>query len=301
MDPVEALRRCGGRATWAQLNSLEVRKRDLAAAVSDETLVRSRLGHYRLASLDTDLDTAISLSATLARRSAANHYDLKVWTAPEKPEVIVPRNRKVPRSHQQHAITTWRDLPRDTIKNGVTTPFRTVLDCALDLPFTESLAVADSALRDRFISNDQLTRAVGQLRGPRVGRARLVAQHASGLAANPFESATRALAIESGLNVRPQVQLTEVGVWGLVDLIDESRRLVIEAESFEFHAERKGFRKDVRRYSTFAVFGWTVIRFTWEDVTFHPDYVRWALESFRRRVDAGLTPTPPPALPRMWA
>lgn len=40
---------------------------------------------------------------------------------------------------------------------------RTVLDCAAQLPFDEALAVADSALRDRTVTKEELARAVATL------------------------------------------------------------------------------------------------------------------------------------------
>lgn len=120
------------------------------------------------------------------------------------------------------------------------------------------------------------------------------------MAANVFESTLRAIALEAGLDVTPQTQVTDSGLFAMVDLADEGRRLVIEAESFEFHAGRRSFRRDVRRYTELAVFGWTVLRFTWEDVTLQPHYVRWALESWRRWHDLGTRVGAPPAhLPRL--
>ena len=106
--------------------------------------------------------------------------------------------------------------------------------------------------------------------------------------ANPLESCLRAIALDAGLDVVPQLQITQKGVFAMVDLADEGRRLVIEAEGFEHHGTRRGFRKDVRRYTELTVLGWTVLRFTWEDVMLQPGYVRWALESWRRAQDGHL-------------
>ncbi|MFX0537538.1 DUF559 domain-containing protein [Ornithinimicrobium sp. Y1847] len=295
MDPVEALRCCGGSATLRQLRALRVTKKDLKAARLSKTITVPRRGRYHLAELKEAPAIAHELTATLSHRSAAIALGLPVATTPEKPEVTVRRNRKLLKSDQKRVSVTWRDLPQSDVKNGITTPLRTVLDCARDLPFTEALAVADSALREKLISHEQLTRAAAQLRGPGCRAARLVARHANELAAGPFESVLRALAIEAGLDVRPQVHLTENGVWAMVDLLNEELRLVIEAESFEHHATRKGFRKDVRRYTQFVVFGWAVLRFTWEDVMLQPEYVRWALRSWRLRVTSGQMPTHPPS------
>jgi very-short-patch-repair endonuclease len=59
--------------------------------------------------------------------------------------------------------------------------------------------------------------------------------------------------------------------------MDRRLRLVLEAESFEFHADSESFGRDVRRYTGFARLGWTVVRFTWKEVMFDPDYVRAVL------------------------
>lgn len=300
MDPIEAVRRCGGRASIRQLRAAGVRHRDLHAAVRDGHLVRSRRGRYRLADLAMHLDVAIELTATLSHRSAALHHGLEVATAPELPEVMVRRNRNLTDDQRRRATVRWRDLPPEAVHEGVTTVIRTVLDCARDLPFTEALAVADAALRRDLVDVDRLRAAAAEERGPGAPAARRVALAADGMAANPFESALRALALDAGLQVQPQVQVTASGLFAMVDLADEGRRLVVEAESFEFHATRRGFRKDVRRYSELVVFGWTVLRFTWEDVMFQPGYVRWALESWRRSHDAGArVPAPPAHLPRL--
>jgi very-short-patch-repair endonuclease len=49
---------------------------------------------------------------------------------------------------------------------------------------------------------------------------------------------------------------------------------VIEADSFEWHGKRSALASDCRRYNRFVVRGWLVLRFSWEDVMFHPDQVR---------------------------
>ncbi|HSV39758.1 MAG TPA: hypothetical protein VLI04_13455, partial [Nocardioidaceae bacterium] len=43
---------------------------------------------------------------------------------------------------------------------------------------------------------------------------------------------------------------------------------------------RGSLRNDCRRYTALAIRGWTVLRFAWEDVMLHPDYVRLALLGF---------------------
>ena len=55
------------------------------------------------------------------------------------------------------------------------------------------------------------------------------------------------------------------------------RRIVIECDSWQWHGDRKGFLKDVRRYTLLVADGWTVLRFTWDDVMLGPAWVREVL------------------------
>lgn len=166
----------------------------------------------------------------------------------------------------------------------MTDPVQTVLDCARDLPFDEALAVADSALRSGLVERRSLVEAAA--RSPRTGRSRVlrVVHAADGRAANPFESALRAIALDvPGLAVEPQVTLGlaeadgVVVVLGRADLVDASLGLVVEAESWEFHGDRGAFDRDVRRYTSMVRAGWRVVRFVWADVMHDPDHVRAVL------------------------
>ena len=108
VDPVEAVRRCGGRASVAQLRRLGVRPRRLSEAVRTGSLTRTRRGRYRLSALDAQLDVAIGLTATLSHRSAALHHGLAVASAPDPPEVTVRRNRRLSQEQQALVSATFR-------------------------------------------------------------------------------------------------------------------------------------------------------------------------------------------------
>lgn len=191
--------------------------------------------------------------------------------------MIVPRNRKVEQARRRGVALRWRDLPDDDVEGElVTGKVRTVIDCARDLPFPESLAVADSALRDGVV-HDDLIHAAERIATRGRAKALRVALAADARAANPFESVLRGLAIESGLSCEPQLEIADRGLFARPDLVVVDRRLVIEADSFEFHGSRKALHRDCRRYTAMSLRGWTVIRFSWEDVFLHTDYVRECL------------------------
>ena len=100
-------------------------------------------------------------------------------------------------------------------------------------------------------------------------------------AANPFESGLRAVAHGvAGLDVVPQVSLRAAGTFlGRPDLVDERLGIVLEADSFAWHGDRQALARDARRYNLFAVNGWLVLRFTWDDVVLHPREVEVVLRA----------------------
>ena len=214
-----------------------------------------------------------------SHRSAAEHYELPVLVEPSRTEVIVPRGRRLLRSGRKVTMRR-RDLTDRERRNGVTDPLRTVLDCAADLPFAEALAIADSALRSAkdtpsLVARSQLIEGLGSVARRSLGRARRVIEAADGRAANPFESAVRALALDvPGLTVEPQVTIVVDGTELRVDLADRSLRIVIEADSYAWHSSRMAFSRDCDRYSSLIADDWLVLRLTWRAVMLHPERTR---------------------------
>jgi len=197
--------------------------------------------------------------------------------------VTVPRNRKVEAWRRRGVNLKWRELDEDDVWNGQTRAGRTVMDCAKDHPFDEALTVADSALRHGNVTAGLLRILAEQV--PTVGRPQCirVAREANGLAANPFESVLRAIALDvPGIDMRPQVSIEDDGFVGRPDLVDVERRIVAEADSFEFHGRRSALKRDCERYTALALRGWLVLRFSWESVMFEPAYVA---DCFRRAAE----------------
>lgn len=115
-----------------------------------------------------------------------------------------------------------------------------------------------------------------------------MAEHADGRAANPFESVLRAIASGvAGLSVVPQLWISGIGQ---PDLVDERLRLVLEADSVEFHGRRIALRKDCERYNALVVEGWLVLRFAWEHVIHDPEYVRRVITGVVLLLSGGAQP-----------
>lgn len=230
-------------------------------------------GRYSLPALPPARQAAVRLSGVVSHLSAATEYRLPLLLPPLKASVTVAPNR--PTCREPLVTLHWLRLEGRDVVNGVTTPLRTVMDCAATLPFAEALAVADGALRLALIHPDSLVVAARGRRGAGAPAVRRVADHADARAANPFESALRALALDAGCTgFEPQVPIGISGGRVRVDLGDVEHRVVLEADSFEWHGDRAALRKDCRRYDELVRAGWRVLRFAWEDVMFDQEWVK---------------------------
>ena len=285
MSPVaEELRRLGGVATRRQLLRV-CTQHALADALRTGEIVRPARGRYVLREVDAARAAAHAVTGVLCLTSAALHHGWAVKAPPELPQVALPRNRNVdPTRTAKIEVKRMRFGP-DDVADGVTTPDRTLVDCLRMLPFDEALAITDSALRSGY-RKERLMALVRDARGPGAARMRMIAALATAESANPFESVLRAIALAvPRLAVRPQVSIHRAGAGviggghflGRPDLVDEHLRIILEADSFEWHGDRAALRSDARRYNRFVVNGWLVLRFSWEDVMFHPDEVKAVL------------------------
>lgn len=275
MSVVEWLRELGGVARRRALLRL-VDRGELERAVEAGEVVRDARGLYALPEADAAARAANQLGGVLCLTSAALRHGWAVKTLPTRPHVLVSRGRKVdPR--QRVAFVHRGELTADRVDGLCTSVELTLEQCMRRLPFDEALAVADSARREG-VPAGVLERIAEEARGPGAPRIRRVAREASPRAANPFESALRAIALDvPGLAVRPQVLISDGDFAVRPDLVDEKLRIVLEADSFEWHGSRSALASDARRYNMLVANGWIVLRFSYEDVMFHPDEVRRVL------------------------
>ncbi len=275
MHPVDLLQRSGGVAGPVLLRACG--RRAVEQAVDAGLVTRVGRGRFALPVVAASIGVAHGLSGVLSHLSAARFWGWEVASPVGPVEVVVPRSRH-PRTTS--ALVRRRELPAtDVVGPGVTSPVRTVLDVATDHPFEDAVAVADSALRSGRVTHDELTAAA--LASPTRGRARRwrVARVADPRADNQFESVLRALALEAGLHVVPQVSLFTGRRWVRPDLLDEKRGLALEAESFTWHGQRVQLMKDCRKYNDLALMGLTTVRFAWEHVMVERAYARSVLRA----------------------
>ena len=59
----------------------------------------------------------------------------------------------------------------------------------------------------------------------------------------------------------------------VVDVAFPKQRVAIEVDGWAFHSDQKTFHNDRKRQNRIALSGWQVLRFTWLDLTEHPQRV----------------------------
>lgn len=264
----------GGVATRGMLERLTSRAA-LAAALANGDLVKVNRGRYAVPGVHDGTQLALTVTGHVCLVSAALAHGWKVKAVPPLPQIAVPKDRRIPADVRSRMEVTWVDLEDGRIE-GLATDARTTLEmCGRRLPFDEALAIADSALRDGFAQED-LRVLAESAKGPGSARLRRVAARADGRAANPFESVLRAISLDvPRLEVEPHVRIRgDFGLSVRSDLVDRRLRIVLEADSFEWHGDRAALRRDARRYDLLVANGWVVLRLAWEDVMHDQDWVR---------------------------
>lgn len=270
MECAEALSQLGGMAPYSLLTQMTSRRK-LRTALGRGDVVRVARDRYALPVADRGKRLAIRLDAHLSHLSAALRYGWEMCSAPAEPRLIVPSGRPLPRG--ERARIQVFDARPDQLDGWATSAVTTVLMCARDLAQRDALAIADSALRHRSVTAADLDAAVSawpeHVRG--------IVAHATGAAANPLESALRSIALDLGLELIAQYEVRVGGDVFHPDLVDPIRGVVVEADSWSWHADKEAHERDCRRYTLLTADGWLVLRFTYDQVMHRPDFVRACL------------------------
>jgi very-short-patch-repair endonuclease len=277
VDPAAALSLRGGFATSQALRRDGVSRRVLQRSVEASRVVRLRRGVYGLGlpdGSDALRAAAVALGAVVSHDSAAVLWGLELAHQAGQ-HVTVPRSRG--RARHDGVVVHRLDVDQVQDHEGipVTTPLRTVLDCAASLATNLAVVVADSALRAGLVVPEELRAAAALTTGRNAAKVRRVVALTDPQSGSVLESLLRVLLVLAGLRPDESQFVIRDGraFVARVDLVYHRARLVVEADGFEFHRERADYRSDRRKMNAFCRTDWSVLRFTWEDVRLHPQYV----------------------------
>jgi very-short-patch-repair endonuclease len=195
--------------------------------------------------------------------------------------VVALRSLKAPNNHlrihrpsvlEPADVTRVRRLP-------VTSPTRTLLDCGGEMSEAALEEMLDAALRRRLTTAArvrwQLEREGANGRGGSRALRRLIEQRTVGVAESPLE--TRFLRLVRRFQLpSPEVQhVVRDGARQIarVDFAYPQLKVAIELDGYEFHSSRPAWARDRERANDLVRLGWSVLRFTWDDVNRGPEQV----------------------------
>jgi very-short-patch-repair endonuclease len=213
--------------------------------------------------------------AVVSGLTAAWWWGLRDW-APGAPEVTVPHARSLRcppgvslrrRNLDPVDFVVLRGLP-------VTALPLTVLDAAAALGNDSGRPLVDRALQRR-VSFAELhaayCRSLGRHGSPWLGQVlRQAADRACSQAERVLHRLLRRARIGGWV---ANYKVVVAGVEYLLDVAVVEHRLAIEVDGWAWHSDVDRFTHDRRRQNALVLAGWTVLRFTWHDLTARPEAV----------------------------
>ena len=207
--------------------------------------------------------------------AALSHVTAGYWlglvkAVPQRIHVVARR-----RSLTLPGVRVHRRAGRNRILHRrlpVTSPAQTLLDIAKIVSFTELRRALAEAEYLRLVSLDEVAAALGR------GRPGSTALRAALDIHRPQLAHTRSALEESFflLCERGSLLLPELNVWvagHLVDAVWFEQRVVVELDGHAAHDTRAAMEEDRGRDLDLRVAGYTVLRYTWQQVTHEPELV----------------------------
>jgi hypothetical protein len=265
-----------GNVTRQQLLAIGLDRNAITHRLKTGRLFRVHAGVYSVGRRPTtplEHATAAVLAcgpdAALSHRSAALLWGFLKGLLSAPFDVTVPGDRRPPgiRVHRS-AVLTRRDLRRH-FGIRVTSPGRTLLDCAPALRDKQLTRAVNDAQLARYVHLSDLADAIERF--PRhAGAARLATfvDIPRGLTRSDLEDAFVAFCERFALPC-PHVNAKLAGYE--VDALFEPEKLIVELDSYEFHRGRAAFEQDRDRDADTLLAGYETMRITWERLTGAPE------------------------------
>ncbi len=229
---------------------------------------------------------AAGTGAAASHRSAA-----RLWGLDDSQRATVELSVASARFHRLTAVTVHRStdvhLSMATLKNGipVTNPARTLVDLGAVQGLRTVERCLEVALSRRLVTLRGLRTTLDSVarRGRRgVGVLRVLLDERSEideLAESVLEARMLRLCRTQGLpdpvcqhEVRAGTRFV-----GRIDFAYPADQVAIEVDGYESHVSLDAFRHDRVRQNELIALGWTVLRFTWDDIVHRPVLVARAV------------------------
>jgi very-short-patch-repair endonuclease len=238
----------------------------------------------------------MSALGVVSHRSAAEMWGMLDAEGTVEVSVRPPRQPRLWRPGTAHRILDL-DAEQAVLRNElmVTDPIRTIIDLGLVVPSyvvhdALSAAVSKRLLRDAAVRHlrDHLARRGRNGTGVADGVLRIRA-----LSNRPEDSVLEGRLVRLIHRYALPVPKFQFEVWhdgrfvARIDAAYPEERLGIEVDGFEPHSRFDGFQKDRSRSNQLVELGWTLLHFTWPDVTRRPSDVAARIRRNQSRLELG--------------
>ena len=191
----------------------------------------------------------------------------------------------LPRGHHARQITgvslVRRDIDAVDIRTVDGLPVVSRALAAIEASVTHGAGVLDTALQRRMVTLDAVIAANDRYPG-RTGapRASAIIDACVTGARSQAERIAHRLLRAAGITGW-DANAAASGYEG--DILFDDARLLVEIDGFAFHSDATTFQRDRTRQNALVAAGWTVLRFTWADLTERPDHVVAVIRHALRR------------------
>lgn len=265
MQPQLVVRQLGGIAHRRTLRDRGIRARDLARAEADGSLRRVRRDWLATPDCSADLVQAVRIGGRLTCVSAADLRGLWVVTDAALHVAVAPTAARLRLEQAPATVVHWnrpvapidRTCPLDRIEN-------VLAHIARCQPLDFAVAAFDSAVRTGALPLRQLQ----QLAKTQGSAFRRVVSFVNPLADTGIESIPRVRFGRLGIVMVPQVLIDGHHVDGLI-----GERLIVQFDGFGSHSSRKQHNRDLYEDDRLRVQGYTVLRFSSDQVLHDWEFV----------------------------
>jgi very-short-patch-repair endonuclease len=281
VDWPDIARRQGGAISREQLTAAGLGERQISRMVARGSFERHALGVFVACGAPVTYRTRLWIAVlgccgALSFGTAAHLHGFD-----ERPDVVDVVVSIESRLRRPFGVRLHRVFVPDSAlgtRDGlpVTAPVWTLLDHLGRLPRPAAIRLADRAFQRGWLAPADIA---GRLREypSRQGNAmlrRILATAGDGAAAESERVLHRLLRTAGITGWQANHRVTDRGrIVAVVDVALVHRRVAIEIDGMAFHVDVDRFQRDRQRQNALVALGWTVLRFTWADLTERPGYV----------------------------
>jgi predicted transcriptional regulator of viral defense system len=264
-----------GNITRAQLYDLGLANHAIAYRIEVGRLQRVFTGVYAVGKpARTPLERAAAAVLACGPGAALSHVSaMALWGFakhwPAKFDVTVASDRRPTGIIVHRCITLTRRDVTTQLGIRVTSPARTLLDCAPRLKDKALTRAVNGALLSNYLKRSQLAELLERSKpGPAVERLIPFVTNQDGPTRSPFEDDLLPFCEQYGLP-RPSVNTIVGG--NEVDAFFEAEKLIVELDGYETHSSRAAFEGDRNRDADALASGLGTVRITKARMRDEPD------------------------------